>query len=892
MRPGRWLFAALARLVLPRRMYDRLGADLLATHDEVVASATSPVERVRLWWREALALLRAAVEARHGGAGQSQRAGRSRGAGPGLRADTAIGRGPDPTAAWSHRLADDAVHAFRAVARTPGHALFIVVTLGLGIGASAAVYSTIRHTLTHPLPYEAADRMVTLWRTAGGGGMFPATAEQADVWGSQADLVEATLPMGSGQKTLTAEGLPETLSSPRIPGNYFGFLGIAPVVGRSFVEEELIDGGPNSVILGYGTWTRLFGADPGVVGRAIQLDGEPWTVVGVGPRDAPLPTGIPTPPGVYLPLRPADRVSFVVARLRPDAKLETFQERIDTLVTRAAAEAGEAPRFGGTATAAGTLAGGRLRNALTTLAWAVGLLLLIACLNVSALLINRADARRHDTAVRIAMGVGRRRLIRQHVLESLLLGLAAGGLGVLTAFAGVGATRALHPSDLPALGRVAIDPPVLWFALGLGLLTSLVFGMLPSIQGASADALSVLRAGNRPGSERKGSQRVRWLLVVSEVALSFALLVGSGLLIRTMAAVQGADVGFEPDGLVVASLSLPSWTYPQGPDRDAALEAIRSTVERLGAVESASMSSGLPPVPGGVYFGTLEVQGRTVDPEEAGRPFFGYGVQPGYFETIGQPILAGRTFTQAEATDEADVFIVGESTARDLWPDQSPLGQQMRIGDGEWHTIVGVVADVPATGIISSTPPTRQLYTPSYADGTLLARTRGSRADAMSQIVAALRVAAPDTPIDVTEATFRIGESVAVQRFTMRLLAALAVMAAALASIGLYGVIAQTVGRRTREIGIRMSVGARASEIGWMVVRSGLLAVVVGLGVGVGLTLAGTRLIENQLYGVAPQDPTSFGGAALVLTVAALLATWVPARRAACVDPVRAITSE
>lgn len=812
---------------------------------------------------------------------------------------SATGGAPDgppgsrPVHGRSAALIDDLVHAARSLRRSPGHVVFVVGTLAVGLGAATAVYSAVRHTLIHPLPYEGADRIVTLWRTVGSTGLISATREQGELWGGQQDLVEASIPLGGGQATLTGLGDPAVLNAPRVPADYFAFLGVQPHLGRAFVEEETLPGGPRSIILGHDVWMSRFGADPDVLGRTVQLDGEPWTVVGVAPPDAPLPTGFVGDPGAYRPLTPDDRVTTVIARLRPEATLEAYNERIDTLVARANADAAAPSPYGGRATQATQMMGSRLRSSLTTLGVAVGLLLLLACLNVSALLINRGDRRRHETAVRVALGVGRRRLARQHLLESLLLGGSAGILGVGVARLGLEAARFARPENLSALDRATLDTPVLAFALALSVGTALLFGLMPSLQAASATALDVLRSGIRGGRDTRRAARARWALVSAEVALSFALLVGSALLVRTMGAFQRIDIGFEAEGLVEAQVTLPRWKYPEAADREAVLDRLRSAVERLGGVRAVSLAGGIPPAMG-VYFGTLEIEGREVPEDERQTPFFGAGIDPDYFDTLRQQVRAGRVFTDEDLRTEASIYVLGESTARTLFPDGDAVGARMRLGDDEWSTIVGVVADAPATGLDADRTAQRQLYTPRRpGSGPRLAvRTDGDSRAALGAIARALRAEVPDALVDVAEVPYRLGESVAAQRFTMRLLSLLAAVAAGLAALGLYGVVAQAVGRRTREIGIRMSLGARTDSILWMVMRAGATALVLGMVGGVALSLAGARIIESQLYGVEAADPLSLGAAAAVLGVASLLATWIPARRAARIDPLRAIASE
>jgi predicted permease len=860
-------------------MRQRVGDDLLRCHDTVMAQASGRLGRLRVWGSELWALLRAGVTSRRWSGPPSPRdAGARRVDRPGYSA-----------------LADDLVHASRSLARSPASTAFVVLMLGGGLGAAITVYSAVRHTLLHPLPYDGADRLVRLWRTAGGGSLIPATAEQVEQWGGQRDLVERTLRMAGTTKTLTGRGEPEAIYAIHIPGDYFRTLGVEPTLGRSFAADEVGDDASRSLLLGYGVWQRSFGADAAVLGTTVTLDGEPWIVVGVGPRDAPPPTGFPEDAGFWLPLTPSIEASSAIAILRPGVPIEALRARIDTLVARAAASAAPSP-FGGTATSATRMAGMRLRSALTTLSAAVGLLLLITCLNVSILLVNRADRRRHETAVRMALGVGRVRLIRQLLIESLLLAGGAGVVGVTLAGAGLRAIRLLKPVDLVVLERVALDGPVLAFGLALTAATGLAFGLLPALQAGSHRALDAVGRGQRTGRGDGGSRNARWGLVVAEVALSFVLLVGSALLVRTMLSLQRVDPGFEPEAVLVAHVSLPTWSFPDSADRGAAWDRIAGSASALGVVESLTLASGIPPA-SGVYFGTLEVEGREVSAEESQQPFFGNAVGPEYFAVLGQRIVAGRGFTPEETRDGTPAYVLSESTARALWPDDvagAAVGRRMRLGDGEWQTVVGVVADVVATGLTADRS-RRQLYAPLRRDveaAHVVLRVAGDPRAVIPALVERLRAVAPDAPLELTDAKSMLGQSVSVQRFTSRLLALLAVLAAVLACAGLYGVVAHVVGRRTREVGIRMSLGARAGSIVWMMLSHGGIAVAVGVALGVLVSSASARIIESLLFEVDARDPISYLAAALVLGAAALLATWLPARRAARIDPVRAISRD
>lgn len=484
------------------------------------------------------------------------------------------------------------------------------------------------------------------------------------------------------------------------------------------------------------------------------------------------------------------------------------------------------------------------------------------------------------------------RLARQHLFESLTLAVSAGALGMAIALMGLAAVHRFRPDDLAMLDRAAIDPTVALFGFALALGAGLLFGILPALQTGSGVALGLLGNGRRGGRDDRVAHRARWGLVVGETALSFALLVTSALLVRTMISFQQVDVGFEPEGLVVAEVGLPDWEYPEPADQEATWRRVIDGLGAMASVVSVERASGMPTRPG-VYFGELALEDGAT-PEGAGEgPFFGHAVGPSYFQTLRQPVLSGRGFTEDEVRTEAEVYVLSASTARALWPEGDAVGRRMRLGD-TWHTVVGVVADVPATGLADEESRGRQLYTPitPSARGLLMIRVEGGARTAIPLLAERLRALAPDAPIELYDAATVMGESVAVQRFVARLLSFLAVLALVLAAVGLYGVMAQTVGRRKREIGIRMSLGARAGEVAWMVLKNGAGAAVVGIGAGAILALAGGRVVESQLFGVAAADPLAFVSAGVVLLIAVLLAAWMPARHAASIDPVRAIASD
>jgi predicted permease len=492
--------------------------------------------------------------------------------------------------------------------------------------------------------------------------------------------------------------------------------------------------------------------------------------------------------------------------------------------------------------------------------------------------------------VRVALGIGRGRLVAQHILESTALAVLASGLGIAIAHLGVRALHSIKPADMAFMDRIAVDAQSMAFAVLVALTCVVVFGLWPAIQALSVGALQSLRAGVRT-KERRGSLRARWSLIVAEVALSFAMLVASILLIRSVAGMQSVDPGFDADGLVVVQVKMPEWRL-SGDAATSAWRRAEEAVGRLPGVRDVTMSSGVP-TRAGVYFGTLRVEGTDVDPDRASEPFFGSAVSPGYFRALRQPVLAGRGFTEEDIRDERQVYVLGEAAALELFPDGDAVGSRMTLGD-DFSEIVGVVADIPARGL-DHDEPSRQIYTPlhsAFLESYLVVRVEASLATVAPRIRTVLRDIEADATVNIQSMRSVMRESIAVQRFTTMLLIALATVASLLSAIGLYGVVSQVFARRTREIGIRMSLGATGSDVLGMVLRSGALAAAVGMALGTATALAGGAVLRSQLFGIEPRDPVSFGFAAGLLGVVTLLAVYLPAKKAASVDPVRAIRAE
>jgi len=875
--PAAFLHWALRRL-LPRAFRERHGADMEAAFLSALEG-----ERRRGGWRAAALLAREAADLLATGARLRARTRRE--------SATQGGREMRHGSGIVAAARDDLRQAVRTLARKPAFTLFAAGTVALGTGATTAIFSALESVVLNPLPYEGADRIVSLWRSLGAGHsmLVSPDEEQVDAWASQADLFETVVRVHSSYPNLTEPGEAARVQVALVEPSFFDFLGVQPVLGRSFAVGELVGDGAPVAMLSHHVWTERFGADPSALGRTVTLNGERLTVVGVLPPRMPMPTGIDRVIDVFRPL-PASRSvagATVLARLREGVTVADVQSRMDLLARRAGTEGEPSSAWQGTARRTVDLIGLPVKDNLRVLMTAAALLLLIACVNVSNLLLARATRREQETAVRSALGASRGRIVREQFLESLLLGLLGGGGGVGLAWLAVRGMAYLRGDTLAVLGIVHLNAAVLAFTVGISLLAVLVFGGLPAIRTGWRPPAPGL-TGTRGSRGGRRESRARWFLLTAEVALSFALLVGAGLVLRSLVDLRSRDPGFRADGLVALRLSLPVWKY-EGEGWTELYDRIRGSIARLPEVTGTVQASGVPPE-GDIFFGALEVQGRG---EIEGKPlFYGLSTEPGYFALTGQRILEGRDFTAEEHRDGAPVVILGEGAARTLFPDGDAVGGPIRQG-GEWRTVVGVTRDVAIRGL-SGTGGELQQYRPlDFQGGWIVARVTGPAEDALAAIRREVVRTEPDAAIlELAPVAGMLQATLGRERFTSGLLAAFAALALALSAVGLYGVVSQLVGQRTREIGIRMSMGARASSVRAMVLRQGLAAVAVGVVAGVGLAAGGLGLLRSRVFGVAAAGPGAFAAAAVVMCAVALAACWIPACRAASVDPCEALRAE
>jgi len=804
-------------------------------------------------------------------------------------------------------LRQDAGFAARLLRRAPGFTLVAVLTLALGIGANTAIFSVVDQVLLRPLPYPEADRLFRLFSESEGAPQSPYSGpDYLDLRESARSFshLAAAFPKSI---TLTGQGDPVRLDGESVSPDFFEVFGVRPEVGRTFAGASP---GERLVVLGGDFWRSRFDADPGVVGRVLTLNGEPHTVVGVMPAGFNPLTGsdawtlqkrdVPDSPfGAGAERERGASYLAVVGRLRPGVEPAAARAELTALQRRLAEE------YPGT-NANRTLSmvpwrevvvgdGGR---PLLLLLGAVGFVLLIACANLANLLLARANSRQREVTIRAALGADRGRLVRQFLTESVLIGVLGGAVGVGVAWFAVRPLEALRPQEAHQLGEASLDVRVLAFALLLSLLSGVVFGLAPALQAGRLELGSSLRGGGRGSSAGRERARAQSLLVVAQVALSLVLLVGAGLMVRSLLRLTGVDPGFRTERVIAVGLPLPLPQYAEE-HRQTAFWA--GYLERVRAVPGVEAAGAVFPVPlsGSASTASFSVEGRPVTPESQVTAGITWAT-PGYFESLRIPLRSGRLLTDRDRDDAPPVIVVNETMARQVWPGEDPVGKRLSFDEvptdsTEWFTVVGVVGDVRPKEL--QLAPRAELYLPHLQNPwpamSLVVRTRGEP----ETVVASLRreAAALDAnlPLGEVRTLQEIRDrAVAQPRFRAYLLAAFAALALLLAAVGIYGVVSFSVSQRTREIGVRMALGALPREVVGHFVRRGMRPVVLGLGLGLGAAFLAVRLLSGLLYEVPQTDPVTFALLPAVLVAVAALAALLPARRATRVDPMVILRSE
>jgi putative ABC transport system permease protein len=804
----------------------------------------------------------------------------------------------------------DLVHAVRILYKRPLFAGAAVLTVALGIGANSAIFSVVHAVLLRPLPYPSPDRLVTLWSANPRQGFDKDVSAYPnfDDWRRQSTSFEGMSAYFGADFALTEAGDPAQISGALVTPGFFETLGVAPALGRTFSPSEGAAGANRVAMLSHALWQTRFGGNPAIVGRSIMLNGVPYEVVGVMPASF----AFPEKAEVWTPLAPWGRYADfmqsrgsmwlrVVGRLKPGVAPATAQAELARIASALERQYPDVNAgIGVRLVPMHEEIVGDVRQPLLVLLAAVGLVLLIACANVANLLLTRAASRQKELAIRAALGAGRRRLIRQMLIESLVLAGAGGVVGVLLAAWGVEALQSLAPADLPLATGIRIDGAVILYASVAALVTGLIFGTAPALQSAAIAAGESLKQGGRSGTAGTGSRRLRSAVAIVEIAVALVLLIGAGLLVRSFVAMNNVDLGFDPRHIVALRIDLPAARYPQGAQVTAFYDALTSRLRALPGVESVGLGSSilLSALP---QSADLTVQGRPRrEPNARSAPVPYDSVTAGFFRTLRIPLLQGRLFTDADGPTSQPVVVVNESLARRFFPDGHAIGGKITFGDAgdprtRWSTIVGIVADTRRGGV--NRAPWAEVYYPlaQAPDPRLYAliRTAGDPLAVARSAQAAVWSIDRNQPVQSTRTVEALlAGTQANRRFTTLLLGIFSIIALALAAIGIYGVVAYSTAQRTQEIGIRMALGASRSDVLTMVLKEGAAIGAAGLAIGVVAALALTRAMSSLLFGVGARDPVTFIALPVALLLVIVAATLIPAARAVRVSPVLALRAE
>jgi putative ABC transport system permease protein len=812
-------------------------------------------------------------------------------------------------------LFSDLQLGFRILRRNPGFTVTAILLLALGIGANTAIFSVVNAVLLRPLPYQDSSRIMQIWhvppaKSFPGMTLFSVSPANYLDWQSQNHSFEDMAAYGGARFNVGGKERPESIQAAPVAPGFFSILRVQPILGRGFTPDDDRPGQGHVVVLGNALWRERYGADPGVVGRNIVLDGETYTVIGVMPRTFNFPSWAQLwTPLAWTDERRAVRGNHnyqVIGRLKPGVDIRAAQAELSAISTRLEQLYPEDDKgWGAKILTLREQTVGDVRPALLVLLGAVSFVLLIACANVANLVLGKILGRKKEIAIRSALGATRGAILRLVLAETLLLSVAGGALGLFLARFGTTLIVKFLADRLPRFAEISLNAPVLAFTAFLALFAGALAGLLPALRFTKTDVNEALKQGQSRGSSESGGGNTRGLLVTVEVALSLVLLVGAGLMVRTLWELSNVKPGFDPNSLLTMTVSIPANKFSTPTAYISFFERVLQQVRTSPGVESAGVIDDLPMGDGGSHQ-PVSVEGQPVVPM-ADQPEVDVRlISPGYLRTMRVPLLSGRDLTDADVAGRNPAVIISESMAKRFWPNENPLGKHLTLTfyPGVAREIVGVVGDVKLDSLDETRPvatvywPLDQIFAPPSEAWrsfpmSLAVRTGADPMSAVTAVTSAVHEVDPETPVtDVISMNDLVSNTLTPQRSNMFLLAAFAGLALVLTAVGIYSVLSYAVRRRVREIGIRMALGASHSDVLKMVVIDGMKPILVGVGIGLAVALALGRVLSSLIYGVRPTDPLTFATVASLLVAVGVLATIVPAYRATRVEPVRTLRDE